>query len=79
MGIVPTDQWLALKTSRATTSGPQLGERVRVNFAHVGAMWTDPDGGTVLRFAKNDALYVVESPPEIMKRLASRESESLGF
>jgi hypothetical protein len=52
MGIVPTDQWLALKTSRTTTSGPQLGERVRVNFAHVRAMWTDPDGGTVLRFAK---------------------------
>jgi hypothetical protein len=42
-------------------------------------MWTDPDFGTVLRFAKNDELYVVESPPEIMKRLASRESESLGF
>ena len=79
MGIVPTDQWLALKTSRTTTSGPQLGERVRVNFAHVRAMWTDPDFGTVLRFAKNDELYVVESPPEIMKRLASRESESLGF
>jgi hypothetical protein len=79
MGIVPTDQWLALKISRTATSGPQLGELVRVNFAHVRAMWIDPDGNTVLRFAKNDDLCVVEGPPEIMKRLASRESKSLGF
>jgi hypothetical protein len=37
MAIVPTDQWLALKTSRATPSGPQFDKLVRVNFAHVRA------------------------------------------
>jgi hypothetical protein len=79
MGIVPTDQWLALKTSRTTPSGPQCDKLVRVNFAHVRAMWIDPDGNTVLRFGKNDELYVVEEPPEIIQRLASRESKSLGF
>jgi hypothetical protein len=42
-------------------------------------MWIDPDGKTVLRFGKNDELYVVEEPPEIMQRLGSRESKSLGF
>ena len=79
MGIVPTDQWLALKTRRITASRHQLGELVRVNFAHVRAMWIDPDGKTVLRFGREDELCVVEEPPDIMNRLASRKSKSLGL
>ena len=73
-----TNGWRSRQAERPLR-GLNSAKRVRVNFAHVRAMWTDPDFGTVLRFAKNDELYVVESPPEIMKRLASRESKSLGF